>query len=337
MCHVKEDIFRSLELLLRATGPGIEVQPIGAKEVLLGVEGGAKIRFELRLWEPGMEGEEDERVLWILRRTSPVDLERLRKAGSSFVALNGVVRIQAPGLIIDRGDLPRVSAAGQAPARTAFSDRASLVPRTLFTFGLEREWTVSELAAAAGVSDSMASYAVRDLEERGLLDTRQAGRRKCVRMPSRLALIEEWCREYRWRDNLQTTVLADVGSPEKYLRRLPRALGGRRWAATLYGGAALTARHAPVERVHVYVETQSRFELLEAGREEGWSPGEDGLLVLMAPKYKRSLWQGVREIEGVPVVSLLQLILDLWHHPLRGREQARVLLESLEREVEHGR
>lgn len=52
-----------------------------------------------------------------------------------------------------------------------------------------------------------------------------------------------------------------------------------------------------------------------------------GRLVLLAPYYSTSVWEGVRPIGQLPVVSDLQLVLDLWHYPVRGREQAEHLIE----------
>jgi hypothetical protein len=41
-----------------------------------------------------------------------------------------------------------------------------------------------------------------------------------------------------------------------------------------------------------------------------------------------SVWTGVTIRNQVPVVSDLQLILDLWNHPIRGIEQAELILEK---------
>lgn len=329
-------IHQALDLLSLAMGPAMEMEARRSNEVLLSVSGRPAVRFRLELWKPGAEDQAEKSVLWILKRASSADLERLREAGNSFVALPGAVRVQAPGLLIDRTDLPRVRLTDQHASRSAFSDRASLVPRTLFSAGPDREWAISDLAAAAGVSKSVASYAVRDLEDRSLLDVREMGRKKMVRMVSRLSLVEEWSREYRWSDNRSVTVLAPVGAPERFLERLPASLGSQQWAATLHAGASLIVRHAPVEEVHVYLDVANPEELAEAARRVGWKTGRDGLLHLIAPKYRTSLWQGVATLGGLPVVSPLQLILDLWNHPVRGREQARRLLEHLEQEEMNG-
>jgi hypothetical protein len=44
------------------------------------------------------------------------------------------------------------------------------------------------------------------------------------------------------------------------------------------------------------------------------------------PFYTHSAWHGAQSAHGLPVVSTLQLILDLWHYPIRGREQAEHLI-----------
>ena len=59
--------------------------------------------------------------------------------------------------------------------------------------------------------------------------------------------------------------------------------------------------------------------------------GEEGPVRLLSPRYSKSLWQGVTQVGDVPVVSKLQLVLDLWNHPVRGREQTGRLLETLEK------
>jgi hypothetical protein len=200
----------------------------------------------------------------------------------------------------------------------------------MFSAGPEREWTLSALAREAGVSISGTSYAIHDLQERGVAEVGRVGREKRVRLVSRISLVEEWVREYHWRDNLSMGVLAPVGSPGRFLKRLPESLGGLRWAVTLHAGGALFARHAPVEELHIYLDANTDADLLAAARQAGWELGERGSLYLVSPHYGRSLWQGLRQVGGVPVVSMLQLILDLWNHPIRGREQAERLLATLE-------
>jgi hypothetical protein len=53
----------------------------------------------------------------------------------------------------------------------------------------------------------------------------------------------------------------------------------------------------------------------------------------MRPWYAESVWFGLERRKGLPVVSELQLILDLWQYPVRGLEQAEHLLEHAERRM----
>ena len=266
-------------------------------------------------------------TLWILRRPKRRELQDLRAKGQSFVALNGAVRIQVPGVLIDRTDL-RLPAKGTRPShRSPFSDRASLIARWLFYQPTDQHWTITGLAEAAGVSPSVASYAVRDLEQRQLVETTARGRERSVRMVEHEALIVEWAKEYDWRDNVSLRVHAPIGSPRRFLTRLT-ALPLPHCAVTLQAGASLILPHAPVEEVHLYVDLRSQAELGNLTRRLDWPPDSSGQFHFLLPHYKTSVWGGVREHDGVPVVSDLQLMLDLWNHPIRGREQAELLLEK---------
>ncbi len=51
-------------------------------------------------------------------------------------------------------------------------------------------------------------------------------------------------------------------------------------------------------------------------------------LVLMMPYYKHSVYYDSREVEGLRVVSDIQLYLDLYGYPIRGVEQAEHLYDK---------
>jgi len=326
---VKGQTEEALKLITQATGSAAIVEPTGSDSFSLEMEGATTVHLRLVPWQGTLMADETAPPVWVLRRPSQSELDRLRDADQSFVALSGAVRIHVPGFLVDRTGVRQEAIGNSGISRSAFSDRASLVPRALFASGPESEWTVSGLAQEAGVSVSGASYALRDLDDRGVVEVRRSGRQKWARLLSRLSLVEEWAREYHWRDNRALRVMAPMGSPERFLPRAAEALEGCRWAVTLQAGASLLSRHAPVEDLHLYVGATSDAGLREVADRAGWEVGDEGPVQLVSPQYGKSLWQGVRHLGGVPVVSTLQLILDLWNHPIRGREQAERLLESL--------
>ncbi|MBX6332754.1 MAG: Rrf2 family transcriptional regulator [Gemmatimonadaceae bacterium] len=270
----------------------------------------------------------------MLRHASKRVLATLRESDENFVDLAGAVRLHLPGVLVDRNDLvpPPARAAG-GPPRNPFSDRNSLVVRTLLAGGPDRSWSIQSLAAAAGVSLATTSYVVRALAEEGLVETTRGRTGKHVDVLDRDQLIQRWTRFYDWTMNRRLTVAAPVGAPARFLRRLEGALRRQQWALTLQAGASLVAPHAAWDHVHVYLPVATVADLNEASARLGWAPDTQGRLTLMAPYYRESVWHDVQKVDGLFVVSTLQLVLDLWHYPVRGREQAEHLLKLSARDT----
>jgi len=277
----------------------------------------------------------DYPIVWVLPRASAAIRETLRTHGEQYIDLRGAVHLALPWALVDRADLtPSHRSAGSLrPSVDPFADRSSLVVRTLLEHDdIERVWGVRELAGAAGVGVATASDVLRALAERELVTITRRGRASEVRLLHPVATVEAWTRSYDWRLNRGIVVHAPVGDLTRFMHRLPRLMpSGARWALTMQAGASLVAPHATWDRVHAYVDVPSAHAshgLMEFAAHADWTPGDDGRLVLLAPYYATSVWEGVRSISQLPVVSDLQLVLDLWHYPVRGREQAEHLIET---------
>lgn len=284
------------------------------------------IPLRLQPWHPDAAAEPE--TAWILKRPSRRQMDQLRERGMNFIALNGSVRIVANGLLVDRSNLPRVRAASTFPRRVdPFSDRNSLIARILLQEP-GRRWGVREIADAAELSPGTTSQVVRTLASMGVVDFRRRGRNVDVWIENPISLLARWAGAYAWEWNQAAAFAAPIGDPLRFVRRAEPAFGSRRWALTLQAGASLVAPHASWERVHVYVDVESGRELFDIADAEGWPAAQDGGLVLMKPYYRHSVWHGLRIVENLPVVSDIQLVLDLWHYPLRGMEQAEHLLTT---------
>jgi hypothetical protein len=270
----------------------------------------------------------------VLPRASAAIRETLRTHGEQYIDLRGAVHLALPWALVDRADLtPSHRSAGSLrPSADPFADRSSLVVRALLEHGdIKRVWGVRELAGAAGVGVATASDVLRALAERGLVTITRRGRASEVRLVNAIATVEAWTRSYDWRRNRGIAVHAPVGDLTRFMHRLPRLMpSDTRWALTMQAGASLVAPHAIWDRVHVYIDVppaHAPHVLTEFAARADWPPGDSGRLVLLAPYYSTSVWEGVRPIGQLPVVSDLQLVLDLWHYPVRGREQAEHLIE----------
>lgn len=268
----------------------------------------------------------------ILRGDTPGERDRLRKAGTSFIDLSGIVHLRAQGLYIDRTDLDGVKLPVSPSGKIdPYSDKASRVARVLLTNPQARRWSTSELAAEAGVDVSTASRGIRALRSRDLVvdEAPGQGRRSRIGVRDPVALLRDWTRRYSWSDNRQLRVAAPVGSIARFLPRLADLLSDGRWALSFHAGASVMAPHSDFNIIHVYVEGSPEALAME----QGWEPSASGRLVFLTPAYRTSVWFQEQCIGGVNVVSPVQLVLDLWHYPVRGREQAEHIIDTVLRPV----
>ncbi len=212
------------------------------------------------------------------------------------------------------------------PLRDPFADRASLVCRTLLA-NPGTAWNVRGLAETAGVAPMLSSDVVRQLEASGIVATRPRGRQLVVWLVRPQALLDEWTTAYKWTRNAALHFAVPSPNTARTLARLARIAGKRRWALTLLAGAWQRIQYAPTERIHLYMECDHLDEIRDLAEREGWPADRTGSLVIMRPTYRTSVWheQSVADATHPPVVSDLQLILDLWHHADRGRETAEQL------------
>jgi hypothetical protein len=329
---IPPELMAALRLLQRAMSGKAEMQATpgkpGARELSVSLKRAPHKVLTIRLlpWEEGGEPRRGSTTVWVLSPRDRAEAPRLRQRDESFVDLRGAVHLVLPWLLVDREGL-KVRRTASAPAMAnPFSDRNSCIVRLLLD-DPERSWGIRELAGEAGVSPGTASKVVRRLALEGLAEA-PAGRQPVIRLTDPQQVIRRWTRAYDWQRNEARAFAAPVGDPQRFLRRLPAAMGDARWALTLQAGASLVAPHASWGRVHVYVSASDAAELDDIACREGWPPAEDGRLVLMRPYYKHSVWHGLRTVNDLPVVSDTQLVLDLWHYPLRGMEQAEHILAT---------
>jgi hypothetical protein len=340
------DLTVAWRLIQQAASPVATVSPSRDDNTREWIAPGAEEVVHLEGREPGQRADlilrqgEGEPVpinaVLVVRRASTARLRELRLADAQFVDVGrGIVRLRLPWMYIDRTDLeiPVVALPPAARAyRDPFGDRASLISRLLVEQPARR-WGAREIAEEAGVSTMTASHVLRQLREIGVLDARKRGNAFETRLRDLPRLMEAWTRHYEWTRCQKLEVQAPMGSPDRFLARLPSLLEGRQWALTMQAGASRVEPHANWETVHVYVDVDSISALAEVVSSAGWEPGP-GKLVLMRPWYTQSVWVGMRTMHGLPVVSDLQLVLDLWHYPVRGREQAEMLLRRMDKRMQ---
>jgi len=228
-------------------------------------------------------------------------------------------------------DKAREGAPSRMPkrAKSLFSDKASLVIRSVLD-DPGRPLRVRELSRELGLSPAWVSHVLRRLVSAGY--AARVGDGTAVSRP--LDLLHDWAESYSFaRRNDLRSFFCEAPTPEQVIDRIasvPAPAVGR-YALTLHAGASLVAPFSKYHEVHIYVESSgSRQETEHVWIEAlGLQPVETGGNVYLTwPYYKEGAFYGSRNIDGVWVASDIQLYLDLYNYPIRGREQAEYLMRD---------
>lgn len=255
----------------------------------------------------------------------------LRERAVGYVSLDGHIYLKGPGVLIDR----QVPSAANKPSwvqeSSLFADKSSLLLRYLFEHP-SAPLRVRQMAAELGISIGLVSRLASKLRDEGYL----VDEGRDSRLVSREALLEDWRELYRRRARRQREQrmylhARDVGAVMERLAAAAPDVESLKWGLSYHAGASLVAPYAFFSEVHVLLgggqwdDAMARFSR-RLGLEQAKAEAN---VVLVQPYYRHSWHYGLREIEGLPVVSDVQLYLDLNVYARRGAEQAERIRERI--------
>jgi len=253
---------------------------------------------------------------------SPRAMSTCRERGIGCIDLLGNCYLSFDNVYVDR----RVEGKPDSERRmlrSLFSPVSSRVVRAMLEDPLRR-WRLAELSEAADASLGQ----VYKVSERLCADRfAEKERRLGLRLTDPSGLLDVWREEY---DLVSQSQIYSFYSPERSpgllmdtVRSAAEQLG-LGYAFTLHAGASLVAPHVRFADVHFYFE----------GNLDSWVDAVGLSLVemggnthLIAP-YDSGVFYAERHVNDKSVVGNVQLYLDLWKYPARGREQAQYLRES---------
>ncbi|MFC1522335.1 type IV toxin-antitoxin system AbiEi family antitoxin [Elusimicrobiota bacterium] len=257
---------------------------------------------------------------------SPQRQEMLKKKGICFMDTIGNTWIKAPGIYIDRISKERNVLRGEE-IYNPFSDKSSLILRIMME-SPEKYWGNNEIAQKAGINAGWVSQVCHRLEELRYVARSGDRRLKIVRPQD---ILNDWVEFYRQKKQKMHYFYYPTDDLRNIMERLKTHpfLKKHKWAYSYHAGASLAAPHAKFREVHAYVDGLAAH--IETWKNEsglvGSQRGENNL-VLIDPYYKTSYCYGIQRIKDFPVVSDIQLYLDLKTYPIRGEEQAQHLFEK---------
>jgi hypothetical protein len=140
------------------------------------------------------------------------------------------------------------------------------------------------------------------------------------------ALLEEWSSSYTYRRNeiFEYYSIQDLSALERNLGNFCRQTGIT-FALTMFSGAARVAPHTRFNRLFAYID--NKVEDVENKLE--LRPVNSGSNVMLLRPYDAGVFYGIKSYQGVPVVSPVQLYLDLKGYKGRGEEAAQFILSQV--------
>lgn len=254
---------------------------------------------------------------------SPQKQQVLREENVCYLDTEGNAWIETEGVFIDR--CSRQKKATPTPSQDPFSDKASLVIRVLFsgsTLGI-RPISVALSEQGFALSPGYVSKVVASLGELHYATKTASG----VRLVNRELLLQDWSHAYQQKARRRQSRgwYLPEADPAQLARLVGRALENN-GALTDRSGASFVDPHASFDTVDILPSNRDAIsEILE---NLGAMPVERGANInVHEAAYPLSSLYGIRSVDGVPVVSDLQLYLDLRCQPQRGEEAAEHLYE----------
>jgi hypothetical protein len=253
---------------------------------------------------------------------SPSIRDFCQKSGLGFFDFAGNYRLAFDDVFIER-EAPAARPLEKKRLRSLFAPMAARVLRRLFNEP-QRLWKVMALAEEAEVSPATVSLLKDKLI--GEEYAREQADGFVLHRPARL--LQAWSSQYQYKQHERLEFYARDSQEElekrfaDYCKKHDIAYG-----FTLFSGARLVAPFTRgVTQSHAYV-TASKTALQFAEALQMKAVDSGGNFSILVPDDEDVLF-GRQELDGVSVVSDIQLYLDLASHPARGEENAEYLLEQ---------
>lgn len=188
----------------------------------------------------------------------------------------------------------------------------------------DRAWKLTELAEATDASLGQTYKVSEKLVDE---DLARKSRREGLVLTEPGGLLDLWREAYDVnKANEIHSFHTSERDPQRLMVEVERAAEGmgKRYGFTLHAGASRIAPYVRFNDVHFYIQGDLR----------AWVDALDlhtvkfgGNVHLLRP-YDEGVFYRLRRSEGLAVVGNIQLYLDLYQYPARGREQAEFLRDQ---------
>lgn len=210
-----------------------------------------------------------------------------------------------------------------------YAVKSALILNWLLLQGLKRDdFSLREVAKEVGLSVGLVQRVFNILVLKGFLQVEGLRTAKRFFFQKSKLLLESWLEHYSIvRKCRMRTYRSALAGRTELLKALKQSGLEQKTALALHSAAeAYGYKNTNLDTLELYVLDPIVREKLENALQ--LEPQERGYEVLLIePYYKSLLNQALEHDKGLKICPLLLTFLDLYHFPLRGREQAEFISE----------
>ena len=211
--------------------------------------------------------------------------------------------------------------------KNIFADKSSFIIRKML-MEPNRKWVLRDFTGREGVSLGLAQAILNVMCNKGYIEWNKQGAKSYFIFANKEALLTAWVQFYNINLNLiDTYYYTNI----EHLYKSLSLFKPNKYALTLHSGANHITSYVKTDDIFIYlnildwetelIEFKQRLELKELVK--------GGNFHVIKPYYKKSVFLNTQRINGLSIVSNLQLYLDLIHFKPRGKEHALYLQKML--------
>ena len=221
--------------------------------------------------------------------------------------------------------------------RSIFSDKSSIILRTMLSQP-QKKWVARDFEKEFSIGKSRAASVLSILRKNGFVGGKASGRAAHNILLNSKELLAEWTKFYNFEMNkIYLYYSPMVNLLPKLKTYLTTKRLSRNYLLTMHTGANLITNYVNTDNIYFYLNCANFDDvLLDLRQSLGLKElKKGGNVFIVKPYYKESIFINKQRLRGFNVVSNLQLYLDLFSSPQRGKEHAQYLMKILREKGEH--
>ena len=245
-------------------------------------------------------------------------------AGIGYIDLSGNCYLSFENVFIHKEGKPNLFSTSRS-LRSLYSPKAERILRVLMING-PKDWKIEELAKEADVSIGLVAKVKKLLLDREWVNTKRIG----FSLVKPFNLLQDWASNYKFDRNETYDFYTMLDIPEIEQRLSEESFkSGIEFGLTGFSGAIRLAPMVRYQRAWFYINT----DIEQLTNKVDLKPVSSGANVTIMKPYDEGVFYNTQNVDGMPIVSAVQIYLDLMKIRGRGEEAANAVLERVIRKI----